>query len=154
MRLAEALIERADAQKKFNELKSRMSSCVVVQEGEEPSEKPLEILTDIRSVLSRMEYLVRCINKINSQTAFDDAMSISDAIAHRDRLKSEHEFYSSIANQASNAGISRYSRTEIRTITTINVSDYRDKADKVASEFRTIDTKLQEMNWKTELIEG
>ena len=40
MKLAEALQERADLNRRISELTDRISCCVLVQEGEEPPEDP------------------------------------------------------------------------------------------------------------------
>ena len=39
MKLAEALQERADLNKKIEELRNRLNNCILVQEGEEPGER-------------------------------------------------------------------------------------------------------------------
>jgi hypothetical protein len=47
MKLAEALLRRADMQKKLASLKSRIAENVKVQDGDTPSENPNELLCPI-----------------------------------------------------------------------------------------------------------
>ena len=46
----------------------------------------------------------------------------------------------------------RYSRSEVKFMSTVRVSDIQSKADELAKEHRELDAKIQEVNWKTELI--
>lgn len=151
MKLSEALIKRADLQKRYNELKNRIMSNTQVQEGDSPSEDPDLLVAEIKEVLADLCTIIRKINKTNSQVFLGNGISITDAIAMRDMLKSEHELYTSIA---SNATVTpRYSRSEIKTVSVIDVNHYRELADKIAMEYRTLDTNIQTINWNTELIE-
>ena len=152
MRLAEALIERATLQKKFNELQSRICDNATVQEGETPSENPEELVKIAVDVLTKLQTTIQCINRTNSKTKFNDTITLTDAIAMRDALKMEHQLYDKIANNAT-ISVTRYSRTEIKNVSVINVAEYRKRADTAAAQFRQLDTQIQEMNWKTDLIE-
>lgn len=47
MKLASALTERADLQKRIAELSTRLNNNAKVQEGEQPSENPKDLLTTL-----------------------------------------------------------------------------------------------------------
>lgn len=47
MKLAEALQERADLNRKISSLRGRLENVVLVQEGEEPVENPRELLGEL-----------------------------------------------------------------------------------------------------------
>ena len=47
MKLAEALQERADINKKISQLRSRLSNNLLVQEGEKTAEDPLALLKEM-----------------------------------------------------------------------------------------------------------
>ena len=47
MKLAEALQERADLNRKIEDLRRRLGNVVLVQEGEEPAEDPKKLLQDL-----------------------------------------------------------------------------------------------------------
>lgn len=68
MKLAEALQERADINKKISELKRRLENCLLVQEGEEPAEDPMVLLNELDSATDRLEKLMASINETNCNT--------------------------------------------------------------------------------------
>ena len=86
MLLAEALAQRAEAQHRLDELRSRLIDQARVQEGDEPAEDPAELLKEAAHVLEQIEVLVRRINHTNSVTPFEGDATLTDAIARRDAL--------------------------------------------------------------------
>ena len=54
MKLAEALILRADCQKRFAQLKSRLNANAKVQEGDRAAEDPKELFTEIERVAEQL----------------------------------------------------------------------------------------------------
>ena len=66
MKLAEALLERADLQKRLSQMNNRLRSNARVQEGEKPAENPKELLKELAAMTDRLEYLVAAINLTNS----------------------------------------------------------------------------------------
>ena len=65
MKLAEALQERADINKRISELKRRLDNCLLVQEGEEPAEDPVVLLKELDSATERLEKLMAVQNEIS-----------------------------------------------------------------------------------------
>jgi hypothetical protein len=51
MKLAEALILRADLQKRIEQLKQRILNNVMVQEGDEPAEDPSQLLRELDALI-------------------------------------------------------------------------------------------------------
>ena len=47
---------------------------------------------------------------------------------------------------------SRYSRSEVRFVPAVDVKALRDMADSAAKAYRELDTKIQQLNWTTELL--
>lgn len=70
MKLAEALILRADCQKKISQLRSRLRRCVKVQEDEQPPEDPQVLLGKLSSAITQLTTLIQRINRTNASTAF------------------------------------------------------------------------------------
>ena len=68
MKLATALSERADLQKRISELSVRLNNNAKVQEGEAPSEDPSALLLELDGCLTRLEELMARINKTNQET--------------------------------------------------------------------------------------
>ena len=86
MKLAEALILRADCQKRIAQLKSRLLVNAKVQEGDKPAETPQELIAELGHVSTELLDLIKRINRTNSATAFAGRGTISDALAERDVL--------------------------------------------------------------------
>jgi len=151
MKLAEALAERSDCQNRIEEIKKRLIRSARVQEGEAPAEDTTELLAEAERVFSRLLELVSAINRTNSKTAFDHERSISDAISERDIVGKRHDFLAGIA-EAGSTRQDRYSKSEVRFVATVSVGKLQAEVDQLAKRYREVDTRLQELNWKTELI--
>ena len=85
MKLAEALQERADLNRKITSLRGRLENVVLVQEGEEPVENPRELLGELDESVARLEYLMAAINHTNDVTEAD-GMTLTQLIAKKDAL--------------------------------------------------------------------
>lgn len=152
MKLAEALIARADHQRRLEQLKQRLMQNARVQEGDEAAESPAQLLQEIERVAAQLEELIRRINRTNAATSFDGEMTITDALAARDILRLRHELYRSLA-QAAAAKQDRFSRFEVKFESTVDVGQIQQQADDLAREHRDLDTRVQELNWQTELLD-
>jgi hypothetical protein len=150
MKLAEALILRADCQKRFEQLKARILRSAKVQEGDQPAEAPQELLAEIERVAGELARLVRRINLTNARTLFSEDQSISDALAERDVLALRRAVYADLA-QAAAISHDRYTRSEVKYRSTINVAEVQKQADLLARSYRELDARIQELNWLTEL---
>jgi hypothetical protein len=150
LKLAEALAERSDCQNRLEDLKKRMVRSARVQEGEQPAEDSAELLKEAERLFARLLELVSAINRTNAKTSFDKEGSISDAIAKRDVVAKKRDFLSSVADAASTRQ-DRYSKSEVKFVATLSIAQLQKQADQLSKEFREIDTRLQELNWQTEL---
>ena len=150
MKLAEALILRADCQKKFEQLKVRIIRSAKVQEGDEPAENPNELIMELEGVSTELSSLIKRINKTNSTTLLQEGLTISDALAERDVLALRREVYSGLA-QAASVTQDRYSRSEVKFKSTVNVTEMQKRADDLSKAYRELDSRIQEINWKTDL---
>lgn len=149
-KLAEALAERADCQKRIEELKKRLVRSARVQEGDRPAENPAELFTEVDRTFARWLDLVTSINRTNAKTAFSKNRTIADAIAERDAAGKKRDFLASVAESAGTRQ-DRYSKSEVKFLATISVSDLQKQIDQLSKSFRELDTKIQELNWKTDL---
>lgn len=66
MKLAQALVERADLQKRLAQLRRRLLLNAKVQEGEMPAEDPKELLRELEGCVSELESLITRINLTNA----------------------------------------------------------------------------------------
>lgn len=151
MRLASALTERANLQARLSEIRTRLDLNAKVQEGDEPSEQPKELLEELDRTIRRLEELIAGINLTNSRTE-RDGKTITELLAHRDCLKSKTEVVREFLDCASDK-TSRLSHSEIKIKSTVPVAEIRKKADLLAKELRETDELIQELNWTTELLE-
>lgn len=151
MKLAEALAERSDCQVRIEDLKKRIVRSARVQEGEKPAEDSASLLKEMETLFTRLVELVTAINRTNSRTSFDNQRTISDAIADRDATGKKRDFLSTVAEAASTRQ-DRYSKSEVKFVATVSVSDIQRQVDHLSKRYRELDTAIQELNWKTELV--
>ena len=152
MKLAEALILRADCQKRLEQLKQRLLASAKVQEGDEPPENPQELIAEVERVASQLLSLIQNINKTNSATEYESGRTLSDALAERDVLMTRRTIYADLAKAASVVQ-SRTSRSEVKFKSTVSVPDLQTRVDELSKTYRETDARVQELNWRTELIE-
>ena len=152
MKLAEALILRADLQKRIDQLRVRLNNNAKVQENDEPSEKPEDLLNELDSNINQLKVLIKQINKTNCVT-ISNGQTLADLIAERDTLTLKSNIlrgFLNIAGQTENL----YSTTEIKIMSTVDVPALQKELDLLSKKIRETDTELQQANWLTELIEN
>jgi hypothetical protein len=152
MKLAEALVQRADAQKRLAQLRQRLLASSRYQEGEQPPEDPRALLDEADRIASDLEDLIRRINRTNASTSFDDGRSLSDALAARDVLALRRSVYAELANAAS-IRQDRYSRSEVKFVSAVDVGDLQREVDSLSKQYRELDARIQALNWDVELAE-
>ena len=150
MKLAEALILRADLQKRMEHIRGRLYNNVLTQEGELPSEDPNILLKEFMSLQTELTTIIKAINRTNNNTPFNDDMTLSEALVERDAILARRTILSHAADRASERQ-DRYSRTEIKTVSMIDIKQFQKDADKLSKEYRAFDTKIQGMNWTIDL---
>jgi hypothetical protein len=151
MKIAEALILRADIQKRIAQLKTRLNNNAKVQENEEPAENPELLLTELENLISQLNDLIVKINRTNTLSKID-GISLVELIAKKDTLSQKAGILREFIEIASQK-VNLYSTTEIKVFSTVNVSELQKKLDKLSKEIRETDTKLQQANWTIELVE-
>ena len=150
MKLATALSERSDLQRRMSELSGRLNQNAKVQEGEKPAEDPQALLAELNEILGQLEALIARINLTNSATKVG-VLTLTELLARRDCLKSRIQILRSFLDSAS-ARVERYSRTEIKINSTVKVRDLQTELDGYSKQLRELDEQIQELNWTTELL--
>lgn len=150
MKLAEALNLRADVAKRINQLNGRLQNNALVQEGEEPAENPAALLRELDELVLQQEELIARINLTNSRTVCGEK-TLTELIAHKDTVRVKIDVMRAFLNEASRK-VARGMRSEIRILSTVNVSELRKQVDALEKDFRETDVKIQTLNWNTELI--
>ncbi len=151
MKLAEALNERADIQRRIAQLESRLIDNAKVQEGEEPAERPEDLLAELDGLFSRLEELMSKINRTNSQT-IQEGHTMTQLLARRDCLTRKIGVLRSFLQSAS-ATVSRATRSEIKIKSTVSVAKMQKQVDGLSKELRELDSAIQALNWTTNLME-
>ena len=151
MKIAEALILRADIQKRIAQLKTRLNNNAKVQENEEPAENPELLLTELENLISQLNDLIVKINRTNTLSKIN-GISLVELIAKKDTLSQKAGILREFIEIASQK-VNLYSTTEIKVFSTVNVSELQKKLDKLSKEIRETDTKLQQANWTIDLVE-
>ncbi len=152
MKLAEALVLRADLQKRIAQLRERLRQSALVQEGEQPPENPEQLLTELDQLLSQLGAMIARINRTNMQVHLPEGEILSDALARRDMLSLRYGIITGLAETAANR-IERYGRSEIRKISTVDVAALRRQLDEIARLRRELDTTIQATNWTVDVVE-
>ena len=152
MRLAEALILRADCQKRLEQLKQRLVGSAKVQEGDDPPESPADLTAEIERTADQLLALIQNVNRTNAATESQPGRTLSDALAERDVLMTRRGIYADLARAASVVQ-SRTSRSEVKFKSTVNVPELQARIDALSKAYRETDSRIQELNWQTDLLE-
>ena len=151
MKLAEALQERADLNRRIEQLRYRLSNNVLVQEGEKPLEDPAALLEELESSFTRLEWLIARINLTNCAVKVE-GRSLTELIARRDVLSLRADAYRRLVEEASQ-NTHRATRTEIKILSAVDVPALQRQADDASRELRLLENTLQATNWTADLME-
>lgn len=152
MKLAEALILRADAQNRMHELQNRLTRVAKVQEGDAPAEDPTELLRELDRTAAQLEQMIKQINRTNAAVEVDADRTMTDALAERDVLMRKRNILQALVNTAAQQQ-TRYGNAEIRMVTTVDVAALQKQVDDLARDYRELDALIQQQNWLIDLIE-
>jgi len=146
MKLAEGLLLRADLIKKIEHLQNRIRPVLIVSDDKLPQEDPVELLAKLRKAIMDLKVLVIRINKTNNGTLVEGEGSLMEALAKRDSLKMLSEKLRNIryAAQINNSG-------ETNLKSTVDIKKLQIEMDQTGRAFREVDSKIQKINWLTEL---
>lgn len=148
MKLAEALLPRADLLKKIEHLQNRIRPVLIVSDNKQPQEDPDKLLSQLRKAIQDLEVLVVRINKTNNATKVPGEGYLMEALAKRDSLKMLSEKLRTIRYSAQ---INNSGETNLKT--TIDIKKLQAEMDQTGRAFREIDSKIQETNWLTVLTD-
>lgn len=150
MKLAEALQERADLNRRIQQLQQRLGNNAIVQENEKPIEDPKALLEELDRCIASLEDIITRINLTNCRAQVDGE-SLTALLARRDALKLKLGAYRDLAYRASQVG-QRASGREIKLLSAVSVPQVQKEVDALARELRLLDNSIQAANWATELM--
>lgn len=151
MKLAEALIIRADVQKRIAQLKGRLKDSAKVQEGDTPAEDVNELTKELDALLLQLEDLIYRINVTNMQT-LHEGKSLTRLMARKDVLTTRLGVMRELVAHVTESD-TRYGRNEIKYVRTVDVAALRRSTDEYSKQLRELDTLIQSLNWTVDLVE-
>lgn len=151
MKLAEALSIRKDLQKRIQQIGKRLEDNVKVQEGNEPSENPDELMKELDGCLNKLEDLIWHINLTNVKTFDETGKTLTQLMAEKDVLTLRISTLRNTFERASSQQ-ERYSRSEIKMVTIVDVKQLSNQIDEYSAKLRKLDIAIQALNFQTELI--
>ncbi len=159
MKLAEALLLRSEHQKKLEELEARIQANLKVQEGDELQEDPEALLQAAMAEQEALCALVRRINRTNhalhlegNMTHLEGNMTLSDALAERDMLRGKRALLARVAESARNRDY-RLTHSEVKMRLMVDQGKLQKEIDALSKQFRELDTRIQGINWTSELLD-
>ena len=82
----------------------------------------------------------------------ENGVSLTDMIAKKDVMQKKISVMKNFLSTASSL-IDRYSNTEIKVHSTVDVAELQKKVDAMSKELRELDMNIQRINWTIDLIE-
>ena len=152
MKLAEALLLRSDQQKKLASLKQRINANVLVQDGDEPSEDPNELLKQVFALAQESQKLVYAIHQTNALAKLTDGRSLLALLTQRDELVERHKILTSAISNTQREP-DRYSTREIKWHKVIPVSSLQKQSDDISAKLRDLNVLIQATNWQVDLLD-
>jgi hypothetical protein len=153
MNIGEALNRRSDLQTRIAQLQERVRASVLIQEGDEAPESADDLLAEVTSLCDELQRLLAQINHTNATTKLATGETVTEGLARRDVLELRQRTMRNAIQAATNDGLPRYSRSEVRMVRQINVSEIQQRLDAMSKARRDLDNQLQQQNWTTSLVE-
>ncbi|MCL2106191.1 MAG: DIP1984 family protein [Oscillospiraceae bacterium] len=150
MKLAEALLMRTEYQNKLAELTRALDQNIKVQEGDKPALDPAALIAESLRLQDALAELIKQINRTNQTTVLDNGVNLANALVQRDTAAKKRSFLTGIIEKAGTRDY-RLTRAEIKMLVTVSIPELQQQADRLAKEFREIDTAIQAKNWTTDI---
>ena len=145
MKLAEALIHRADLKQRLAQLHERIVRNAKHQEGDPPAEDPNLLLEEFERTATEFETLIARVNRTNLEAKIDGGISVTQAIALRDGLLLRVSTYRKLAAEATVTS-ARGLKTEIKFVPSVDVRKTQAEADRLSRAHRELDARIQSVN--------
>ncbi len=151
IKLAEALLDRSELQKKIADIQARMRENAIIQQDDVPTEDPSKLFEELKQAYKSFDDLNRRINTTNNSTFFNDKMKICDALYQREALDRQIKELASLASAFASKS-TRYSKTEIKYISTMDPKALRSHVDDLKRQRKELDRQVQSLNWSIDLL--
>ena len=92
------------------------------------------------------------MRELYSAVRLSGKKTLTQLMAERDVLTKRVSVLQEVFKHASSSSSERYSRSEIKYVTTVDVKALRKQIDKLSAQLRQLDIEIQSINFSTELI--
>lgn len=156
MKLAEALMLRADMQQKLAKLRERIAKCAIIDKGDKPAEDPEALLRQALGITEELRALIVRINATNARVTLKGkeggGRTLMQAIAQREAWSANHKTLQA-AIASLDAKLEPYSMREIKRVAVLDASKLHKQSEDLAKKIRELNVVIQETNWQHELEE-
>lgn len=154
MKLGELLAQRADLQKRMQQVQKLVLDNATLQEGDAPTLEPTVLLAQYAQLAVEHESVVRLINRTNITARIQiapEVLTLADAVVRRERLARHAGVLRDLTARAMPER-SRFLRTEVKHIPAFDVAAVMEQADALSREHRELDTRIQRANWEVDVM--
>lgn len=150
MKLAEALLIRADQKKKIQSLRERIAQNALAQEGDTPPEDVSKLIAECFAVIAEQQALALQINNANAAAKLPDGRPLAKVLAARDILMQQHSILKHTV-EATHRETDRYSMREIKWVPQVDISATQKQMEDLARKIRELNVQIQSANWQLEI---
>jgi hypothetical protein len=152
IKLAEALLIKAEYEERLESLRTRLRVSARVQDGNFPPEDPETLLADVQTCLDNLASLNKRISITQSQTLLASRQTLADAIIDQEILVKKQSIYQSIV-EAGTIPPDAYQSSNMRWLVTVNIAGLNRRIEEIAKEYRLLETEIQKVSWSTKLVD-
>jgi len=152
MLLSNALVKKSELQKEKKLLMDRIDKVLRTDKEDEPIEDINLLIDLLEKVVDELAELIMQIHHTNHRTYLEEGMTLDDAIILREKHSRQVGIYRSIAKgttQIKDRWVPYYNNYA----RFISPTEFHKKADEYACKYAELNTRIQQKNWETKLIE-
>lgn len=151
MKLAEALVLRADLQKKLENLKKRLANSVLKLDDIQVIEDPAILKLEADETIAILYSLIDRIYRTNQSVILPSGQSMVTVLAKRDELVERRKLLDYIINKSlPDSGL--YFNERGKWQPAIDISAYQKQMDDIAMQIRRLNLGIQQTNWQVDLV--
>ncbi|KAI5954363.1 hypothetical protein KGF54_002138 [Candida jiufengensis] len=148
MKLGEALKVQNNLITKVNHIRKLIFKCLKAQEGDTPPFKVDELYKEYVELNIKIRQLKTSILIANSKIQISSERSMMESIVEKDVWLMQQEMLSSIIE---NGIITNSYNHLIKDISLVEVTEYEAQYNKVCEVIWTLDIKIQQQNWLSDI---
>lgn len=155
MKIAQALMRRADLKTRMQQVNARMVANATHQEDQKPAESASSLFVELLDVIKQYHNLVAAINTANANTTVEikdvGQMTLNEALCGRASLKTRAVYINALVEATLRATQRHYDRDDIKTVSVLDIQKLRKEADVTNAQFRAFNEAIEARNWEVEI---